>query len=178
MTAERAAEALRLVPARTGVVVERKCQAAALIADVAGLDDEIEATKTRARLAVEASKTSLVDLFGVGPIVAALVIGHVGDVSRFASRDHFASYNGTAPVEASSGPEKRHRLNTRGNRQLNHALHIIAISQIRNDTANRPYYQRKIAEGKSRKEALRSLKRKISDAVYRQLLIHHHRAQA
>jgi transposase len=178
LTAQRAAEALRLVPAQTGVVAERKRQAAALVADVARLDAEIKVTKARASQAVEASKTSLVDLQGVGPIVAALVIGHAGDVARFASRHHFASYNGTAPLEASSGPKTRHRLNTRGNRQLNHALHIVAISQIRHDTPGRTYYRRKIDEGKNRKEALRALKRKISDAVYRQLLIDADRAQA
>src|SRR5207302_8468789 len=123
------------------------------------------------RLAVKASKTCLVELHGVGPIVAALVLGHSGDVTCFASRHHFASYNGTAPLEASSGPRKRHRLNTRGNRQLNHAIHMIAITQIRNDTPGRVYYHRKIDEGKTKKEALRAPKRPVSDAVYRQLLI-------
>src|SRR5207245_11545443 len=127
-------------PAETSVVAARKLQTAALAADVARLDDEIKAIKTRARLAVDASKTSLVELHGVGPIVASLVLGHSGDVTRFATRHHYASYNGTAPIEASSGPKKRHRLNTRGNRQLNHAMHMIAITQIRNDTPGPAYY--------------------------------------
>jgi len=83
----------------------------------------------------------------------------------------FASYNGTAPIEASSGPTKRHRLNPRGNRKLNHAMHLIAVTQIRNDTPGRVYFQRKLAEGKSKKEALRALKRRISDAVWRQLQV-------
>ena len=103
--------------------------------------------------------------------MAALVIGHSGDIGRFASRHHYASYNGSAPVEASSGPKRRHRLNSRGNRQLNHALHMIAVTQVGHDTPGRVYYQRKIAEGKTKKEALRALKRRISDAVYRQLVI-------
>ena len=81
----------------------------------------------------------------------------------------FAAYNGTAPIEASCGPPDRHRLNPRGNRQLNHAIHLIAVTQIRHDTPGRAYYERKIAEGKTKKEALRALKRRISDAVYRQL---------
>ena len=137
MSVARAETVLASVRAVDGVIAERKLQAGALIDDVAHLDDELKAIKVRARLAVAASKTSLVDLHGVGPIVAALILGHSGDVSRFASRDHYASYNGTAPVEASSGPKKRHRLNPRGNRQLNHAVHMIAICQIRNDTRAR-----------------------------------------
>jgi transposase len=86
-----------------------------------------------------------------GPVVAAIVLGHVVDVSRFPTRGHFASYAGVAPIEASSGPKKRHRLNPRGNRQLNHALHIIAIAQISHDSAGRVYYDRKITEAKPRK---------------------------
>jgi transposase len=122
-------------------------------------------------VAVEASKTSLTDIYGAGPVAAALVLGHTGDVGRFASRHQFASYNGSAPIEASSGPKKRHRLNPRGNRQLNHALHIAAICQIRYDTPGRAYYLRKVEEGKTTKEALRALKRRLSDVVYRQLLV-------
>lgn len=171
LTAERARAVLRTIPAPDGVIAERKQQTADLISDVARLDIEIKAIKARTRLAVKASRTCVVDLHGVGPIVAALVLGHSGDVTRFASRHHYASYNGTAPLEASSGPRKRHRLNTRGNRQLNHAIHMAAITQIRNDTPGRAYYHRKIDEGKTKKESLRSLKRRVSDAVYRQLLI-------
>jgi transposase len=170
LSASRAATMLAATAATNGVVAERKAQAQALLDDVIRLDAEIKAIKGRARVVVEVSKTSLVELYGVGPIVAALVIGHSGDVTRFASRNHYASYTGTAPLEASSGPKKRHRLNPRGNRQLNHALHIVAISQIRNDTPGRTYYLRKIEEGKTRKEALRALKRRISDAVYRALV--------
>jgi len=93
------------------------------------------------------------------------VIGYSGDIGRFPSAGHYARYNGTAPIEASSGPTKRHRLNPRGNRQLNHALHMAAVTQVRNDTPGRDYYLRKQAEGHSRKEAMRALKRRISDAV-------------
>jgi len=104
-------------------------------------------------------------------VLTAKILGHTGDITRFATAGHYASYTGTAPIEASSGPTKRHRLNPRGNRQLNHAMHIAAITQIGKDTPGRAYYQRKIAEGKSNKEALRALKRKISDAVYRPLVL-------
>jgi hypothetical protein len=89
----------------------------------------------------------------------------------FPSAGHYARYNATAPIEASRGPIVRHRLNPRGNRQLNHAIHMIAVTQVRNDTPGRGYYLRKQAEGHSRKEAMRSLKRRISDTVYRQLVI-------
>lgn len=178
LTAARARAVLRTIRPSDGVVTERRRQAADLVCDVARLDIEIKDVKLRTRLAVEASKTAVVDVYGVGPVVAALILGHSGDVTRFASRHHYASYNGTAPIEASSGPKKRHRLNTRGNRQLNHAMHMAAITQIRNDTPGRAYYQRKIDEGKTRKEALRALKRRISDTVYRQLLIDADRARA
>ncbi len=80
-----------------------------------------------------------------------------------------ATYNATAPIEASSGPNAKHRLNPRGNRKLNHAIHIAAISQLRYHSEGRAYYDRKIAEGKSSKDAVRALKRRISDRVYRHL---------
>lgn len=135
-----------------GVVTERKRQAQELLKDVRRLDVAIKDTRARITLAVKASKTTLTDIYGVGPVVAALVIGHAGPVGRFTTRHQFASYNGTAPIEASSGPKKRHRLNPRGNRQLNHALHIVAICQIRYDTPGRAYYLRKLEEGKTRRK--------------------------
>ena len=106
-----------------------------------------------------------------GPIVAGLILGYVGDPTRFPTKERFAAYNGIAPIEASSGPRKRHRLNPRGNRKLNHAMHLIAVTQISHDTPGRVYYDRKTAEGKTNKEALRALKRRISDAVWRQLQV-------
>ena len=127
-------------------------------------------TSSAIREAVAASGTTLTELHGVGPIVAAYVLGYSGDICRFPSAGHYARYNATAPIEASSGPVIRHRLNPRGNRQLNHAIHMIAVTQVRNDTPGRDYYLRKQAEGHSRKEAMRALKRRISDAVYRQLV--------
>jgi transposase len=108
----------------------------------------------------------------VGPIVAAQIIGYSGDICRFANRDAYASYNGTAPVERSSGGRVVHRVSRRGNRKLNHAIHMAAISQIRQShSEGRAYFERKVAEGKTKKEAIRSLKRQISNAVYSQLLL-------
>ena len=91
-------------------------------------------------------------------------------MSTFASRDHFAAYNGTAPIEVSPGTRKIYRLSRRGNRRLNHAIHMAAITQIRyRHSDGRAYYDRKIAEGKTHKEALRSLKRRVSDAIFARL---------
>jgi transposase len=153
-----------------GVVAERKRQAQDLLDDVERLHGALVDVKARIAVAVVASKTSVTEVYGVGPVAAAIIVGHAGDASGFISRNHFASYNATAPIEASSGPTKRHRLNQRGNRQLNHAMHIAAMSQISHDSPGRAYYLRKLDEGKSKKEAMRALKRKVSDAVYRQLV--------
>ena len=110
------------------------------------------------------------DLRGVGPVVAARTLADVGDIARFADRNRFASWTGTAPLDASSGEQNRHRLSRAGNRRMNHMIHIAAISQMRLDTEGRTYYRRKRAEGKKPLEAMRCLKRRISDAIYRQLL--------
>ena len=173
LSAKRARELLETIHPHDGVTAERKAQTVVLVDDVVRLDTEIRDVKRRMAAAVGATRTSLLDIYGAGPVVASIIIGHVVDVTRFASRHHFASYTGAAPIEASSGPKTRHRLNPRGNRQLNHALHLIAIAQIRHDTPGRAYYQRKLDEGKTRKEALRALKRRIADAVYRALVQRH-----
>jgi hypothetical protein len=111
------------------------------------------------------------DLPGVGPVVAARVLADVGDVARFADRNRFASWTGTAPIEASSGEIVRHRLSRAGNRRMNHMIHIAAATQIRLDTPGRAGNRRKLAAGKTRAEARRCLKQRISDAIFRQLLI-------
>ncbi len=141
-----------------------------LVDDIARLDTALKASKKRISTAVTASGTTLTDIVGIGPVCAAIIIGHTGDVTRFPTKGHFATYNATAPIEASSGDRPRHRLNPRGNRKLNHAIHIAAICQLRYDTEGRTYYQRKIAEGKTSKEAIRALKRRISDRVYQHLI--------
>jgi transposase len=162
--------ALENVRCTSLIDVERKGLAIDLLADLRRLDDQLDRLKARIVRAVETANTTVTDVYGVGAIVAAIVLGQTGDIARFRTAGHYARYNATAPIEASSGPRVRHRLNQRGNRQLNHALHVAAVTQIRNDTPGRAYYLRKISEGKSRKEALRALKRRISDAVYRQLV--------
>jgi transposase len=157
--------------------VTRHQLARELIADMRDLDRRIAGIESRIKAAVTQSKTSLVELFGVGPVLAATLLGEVSDIRRFPSKHHFAAHTGTAPLEASSGQVVRHRLSRAGDRKLNHALYMIAIVQIRHPTAGQAYYRRKLAEGKSPKEALRCLKRRLSDAVYR-CLVADHRDQA
>ena len=168
-----AAQATRLLdelePAGA-VAAARHAVAVELVADLVRLDNQLRDTKKRIAAAVKASKTTVTELFGVGPIVAATVIGDVGDIARFRSRDHFAAYNGTAPIEVSSGRRKVFRLSRRGNRRLNHAIHMAAVTQIRHrHSPGRAYFERKIAEGHTGKEAIRALKRRISDAIFARL---------
>ena len=150
---------------------QRRRSARTHLGDIRRLDRDIKANKTLIQQGVAASETTVTNVYGVGPIIAAFLIGYTGDVTRFASGDRYAAYNGTAPIEVSSGGKTRHRLSLRGNRRLNHAIHMAAVTQIRFDTPGRVYYDKKLAEGKSKKEALRALKRRVSDAVYRQLVI-------
>jgi Transposase IS116/IS110/IS902 family len=112
------------------------------------------------RGSIHESGTTLTGLFGVGPIIACYLIGFSGDIDRFANRDACAAYNGTAPVERSSGGRVVHRVSQRENRRLNHALHLAAICQIRQPSSDgRVYFERKLADGKTKKDAIRSLKR-------------------
>jgi transposase len=142
-----------------------------LLDDIRRLDSQLKVSHQRIRDAVRASGTLLTDLFGVGPVLAAIVIGNTGDATRFRNRDHYAAYNGTAPVEFSSAGRVVHRLSRRGNRRLNHAIHMVAICQLRHPhSEGRAYFDRRVAEGKTNKEALRALKRHVSNAVYRQLV--------
>jgi transposase len=136
--------------------------------DLRRFDAQMRTSKARIAEAIAASGTSLTELFGVGPVVAAMLIGYTGNVARFRS----AAYTGAAPIEMSSGGRIAHRLSRRGNRQLNHALHIAAITQIRYPhSPGRAFFERKVTEGKTKKEAVRALKQRIADAVYQQLLI-------
>jgi transposase len=170
LRAEQAAAILARIRPHDPVGLERKALARELLSEIRRADRDLDALIARIKIVVCRSSSRLTELVGVGPIVAAYLIGHTGGIGRFPSAGHYARYNGTAPIEASSGPRVRHRLNPRGNRQLNHALHMVAVTQVRHDTPGRAYYLRKQAEGQSRKEAMRALKRRISDAVYRQLV--------
>jgi transposase len=165
--AERAASLLATIEADTAPTAARVELASELIDDLRRLDAKIKTSRKRLDEAVVASGTTTTEVFGVGPVVAATVVGVTGDIRRFATRDRFAAFNGTAPIEVSSGDRKVWRLRRRGSRLVNHAIHMAAVTQIRfAHSAGRAYYDRKIAEGKTSKEALRSLKRRISDALY------------
>jgi transposase len=155
----------------SGAAAQARCELAAeLLADIRRLDAQRREARTKLAATVKASGTSITEVFGAGPVIAATVIGDVVTVARFPSRGHFAACNGTAPVEVSSGERKICRLSLRGNRRLNHAIHMAAITQIRHAHSDgRAYYERKIAQGKTHKEALRCLKRRISDAIYARL---------
>ena len=167
ITAGQAMHILGSITPADAAAAARYELATELTEDLRGIDVRIRETRKKAATAARAAGTSLTGLFGVGPVIAAAVIGDVRHVSRFPSRDHFAAYDGTAPIEVSSGPHKIYRLSRRGNRRLNHAIHMAAVTQIRHrHSEGRAYYDKKLAEGKTRKEALRALKRQVSDAIY------------
>ena len=168
-----AGQAARVLDAITpsGGIAQARCELAGQFpGDLRNLDAQLRQAKKKLAVAVRASQTTLTGIFGVGPVIAGTIIGDVGDISRFASRDHFAACNGTAPIEVSSGGRIIHRLSLRGNRRAGHAIHMAAITQISHRHSDgRAYYDRKIAEGKTCKEALRCLKRRISNAIYARL---------
>jgi len=170
MSVTKAEAFLETVSVTDAVVRHRMVMAHELVAEIAELDARLKSSNKRMSEAVLASGTTVTDVVGIGPFCAATIIGYTGDIGRFATKSHYATYNATAPIEASSGDHARHRLNPRGNRHLNHVIHIAAVSQLAYESEGRAYYDRKRAEGKSGKEAIRCLKRKISDAVYRRLV--------
>ena len=134
LSAHRTARILRGIRPKGGASARlRRRLASEVLRDIQTLDRKITDLNERIEAEVEASGTTLTEIFGVGPILAARIIGTVGNVARFPTRAHFASYSGTAPVEASSGDVMRHRLSLAGNRKLNYALHMVAICQARSD---------------------------------------------
>ena len=148
----------------------RRRIAAEELTELIAVEAKMKKATVELKTMVLARGSTLMDLHGIGPVVAARILADVGDVARFADRNRFASWTGTAPLDASSGEQNRHRLSRTGNRRMNHMIHIAAITQLRLDTEGRAYYRRKRAAGKKPMEALRCLKRRISDVVYRQLL--------
>ena len=168
--AAAAARILAQVQPCSAVQAARRELAGEFLADLRRIDSQRRDTRKKLAAAVRASGTTVTEVFGVGPVVAAAVIGDVRDISRFPGPGCFAAYNGTAPVEVSSGNRVIYRLSLRGNRRLNHAIHMAAVTQIRyRHTKGRAYYEKKLAEGKTSKEALRALKRQVSDAIYQKM---------
>jgi hypothetical protein len=170
LSADRAALELRRLRPAEPVGHARRHVAVEHLADVRRLDRMLIELRPRIVVAVARSETTVTDVYGIGAVMAAYVLGYTGDIQRFPTKDHYARYNATAPVSASSGPNPHYRLNLKGNRQINHAIHIAAVTQLAHDTPGRAYYDRKRAEGKTDKDAMRALKRRISDAVYQRLV--------
>ncbi len=167
LTAAGAAALLRRMRPATTVQRARKQLAWDLVREIRALDTSLESITKRMVEALEARPSGLVDIDGVGPVLAARLIGRCGRASRFPTAEAFASYAGTAPVEASSGERIRHRLSRSGDRKLNSALHLVAVTQVRMpNSEGRRYYDRKIDQGKTHKEAMRCLKRKIAGRVW------------
>ena len=167
ISASKAQQLLADVTPQNAVEAARVELAEELLDDLRRVDGQLAESKKRLEQVVAASGTTTANIFGVGPVVAATVVGLTGDSTRFPTRDRFAAFNGTAPIEVSSGGRKIWRLSRRGNRTLNHAIHMAAVTQVRwRHSPGRAYYDRKIAEGKTPKEALRALKRRISDALW------------
>ena len=146
-----AAQAARILgqASPSGAVDRARAELAAeFLEDMRRLDAQLRGTRKKLAAAVRASGTTLTEVFGVGPVIAGTIIGDIADVSRFPGRGHFAAYNGTAPVEVSSGNRKIHRLSLRGNRRINHAIHMAAITQIRHKHSDgRAYYDKKAGRG-------------------------------
>jgi transposase len=170
ISAARAAGILEQASPSGAVDRARAELAAEFPEDMRHLDAQLRGTRKKPACAVKVSGTTLTQVFGAGPVIAGTIIGDIAGVSRFPGRGHFASCNGTAPVEVSSGNRKIHRLSLRGNRRINHAIRMAAITQLRHQhSEGRAYYEKKLAEGKTHQQALRSLKRQISDAIFARL---------
>ena len=122
----------------------RRRMAAEELADLVRFDARLKAMRAELKAAVEAAGSHLMDIHGIGPAGAARILADVGDVARFPDRNHFASWTGTAPIDASSGEHTRHRLSRAGNRRLNHVLYMAGMVQLRNDTPGRACYRRKL----------------------------------
>ena len=171
LTARQARALLAAVPAGDVVRETRRQLAGELVDELETIDARIKTAKKQLAALVAETGSGLMRLNGIGPSGAARLLGDIGDVSRFPTKAHFASWNGTAPLDASSGEQTRHRLSRAGNRRINRALHIMAVVQLRHaGTDGRRYYDRRVAEGKTPMEAMRALKRRLSDVVYRQLV--------
>lgn len=171
LTADTAAKVLRRVHADDALTATRRMIAADLIAEIRRLDKRITAVTERLTTQTTATGTTLPVIAGVGPVTAARILARTGIVHRFPTENHFAAYAGVAPREVSSGDVVRHRLSRGGDRQLNYALHMIALTQIAMKTgAGRAFYDRKRREGKTGKEALRALKRRLATVVFRRML--------
>ena len=170
LSAAQARKILASVRPRDGLGKTRKRVAMELVIDLERIYQRKKAANKELVELIKTTGTALLGLHGIGPTGAARLLVEVGDITRFPDRGHFASWTGTAPIDASSGDHVRHRLSRGGNRQINRVLHMMAVVQLRNPTEGRAYFDRKVAAGKTPNEAMRALKRRLSDIVYRTML--------
>jgi transposase len=178
LSATKARVVLAGIRPRDAVGKARKNVALDHLADLEELDAKLKAMKSRIVEFLKDKPSVVQDIRGFGPVLTAVAIGEAGDVRRFPNKHHFASYTGTSPMDASSGDYPHHYLNRGGNRRLNHVLHIAAVVQIAHPGPGQDYYRRKRAEGKSPLEAVRALKRRLSDVLFRALVEDHRRREA
>jgi transposase len=178
LSSHKARAMIATIKPRDIVGKTRRRLAVELIVELEAIDKKTKAVKADLRELVLARGSTLMDLTGIGPSGAARLLVDVGDIHRFADRDKFASWNGTAPLDASSGEQQRHRLSRAGNRRINRALHIMAVVQLRHPTEGRAYFDAKKAAGKTPMEAMRALKRRLSNVVYAQMLTDQNRREA
>ncbi|MEH0846422.1 IS110 family transposase [Micromonospora sp. CPCC 205711] len=178
LSARQARALIATIKPRDIVGKTRRRLAVELIGELEGIDKKIKTAEKDLKELVLARRSTLMDLHGIGPSGAARLLADGGDIRRFADRDRFASWNGTAPLDASSGDQKRHRLSRAGNRRINRTLHIMAVVQLRNRTEGRAYFDAKKTAGKTSMEAMRALKRRLSNVVYARMVADQKRRQA
>ncbi|WP_280464690.1 IS110 family transposase [Nocardia brasiliensis] len=170
LTAMQARKLVATVKPRDPAGKVRRRLAVELLGELEAIDRKTKAADKELRQLVAERGSTLTELNGIGPAGAARLLADVDDIHRFRDRDRFASWNGTAPLDASSGQQQRHRLSRAGNRKINRVLHTMAIVQLRRPSAGRVYYDRRRAEGKTSMEAMRALKRRLSNVVYARML--------
>jgi transposase len=178
LSAPQARALIATVKPRDLVGKTRRRLVVELIGELERIDRAIKAADKDLKAIVLARGSTLMRLHGIGPSNAARLLADVGDIRRFADRDRFASWNGTAPLDASSGQQQRHRLSRAGNRRINRAVHIMAVVQLRHRTEGRAYFDAKKAAGKTSMEAMRALKRRLSNVVYARMMADQNRPQA
>ena len=170
LSSQQARAMIATIKPRDIVGATRRRLAVELIVELEGIDKKIKTIKKELTALVTDRGSTLLQLHGIGPSGAARLLADVGDIHRFADRNRFASWNGTAPLDASSRNQNRHRLSRAGNRRINRTLHIMAIVQLRNPTLGRSYYDGKKAGGMPSMMAMRALKRRLSNVVFARLL--------
>lgn len=179
ITAKSASAILRLVRPASPCERTRKELCQDLVRDLRVVDASLADIERRMSVALDEHGSRLRQVDGVGSVTAARLIGRTGRASRFPTADAFATYAGVAPIEIASGDRTRHRLSRAGDRRLNSAIHLIAVTQVRmRDSVGRRYFDTKIADGKTRNEAMRCLKRRLANHLWRLMIADEQRLSA